>query len=173
MYELSARLTSQMCDMLRNYKNVKWLIVGCTDHPYISEHHKDMVDAGDVIFINYEDDLPGLYTICDIFLNPDRVGGGYSVAWAVQQGLAVASPSGGDAEICILGKDYCLPGEADLVPFIESLINDSELLGRKKEEYRQLTNQWDFEGYVGQLIAGINQLADEFEKTRKVECSYE
>jgi hypothetical protein len=48
------------------------------------------------IALGYQYDLLALYEICDCYLNPPRVGGGTSAAWALAMGLPVYTQPHGD-----------------------------------------------------------------------------
>ena len=163
-YEISKELAEQMCALLRCDQRVRWLIVGCAKHPCINNRHDDLI-GDSVLFIDYENDLIGLYGICDVYLNPNRVGGGTTVAWAMQQGLAVISPSTASDGLCYLGKSNALPKEADLVPYIKKLSDNNGLLLSEKKKNRSIAEQWNIESFAAELVRGMNDL---IEKKRHV-----
>jgi len=156
-FDISNELSEQMCRLIISDNKIKWLIAGCAELPYIRDNHGGLVDRN-IIFISYEADLPGLYGICDIYLNPKRIGGGLSVIWAMQQGLVVASPI--EAGAAFLGKANSLPTEDDLVPYIESLSRDVALLNAEKEKFRKISKQWDGSGFIEGLIECIKDLSE-------------
>ena len=159
--DISNKLAEQMCSLLRSNKKIKWLIVGCSELPYIKKYHEDLIGKS-IIFISYEADLPGLYQICDIYLNPDRSGGGTTIAWAMQHKLAIVSPLGAADGTNIIGKNNALPFENDLAPFIDRLSKDSELLYLEKEKYAKIAAKWDINLFTDGLIQGMNELAENF-----------
>ena len=159
--DISKSLAAQMSLLLASKKNLKWLIVGCAEIDYISKHHENLVGKS-IIFIRYETDLPGLYKVCDVYLNPERVGGGATTAWAIQQGLAIVSPSTAVDGTTIIGKGNSQPTEADLTCFIERLINDDKLLRREKDKFLGIAAGWRFDNYISELIYGMNVLVENF-----------
>jgi len=161
--EISDDLAEQMCSLLRMEKTIKWLLVGCDGLPYIEAKHKDLVGKS-IIFIEYEKDIPGLYGICDIYLNPKRVGGGTSIAWAMQQGLAIVSPLGAVDCLTHIGEENGLPAEADIAPHIELLSKNRELLRQKKEMFKSMAAKWDGNAYIDEFIRGMNNLIAIFSK---------
>ncbi|MCL1999476.1 MAG: glycosyltransferase [Turicibacter sp.] len=166
-YEITHNLAEQMCQLIRQNPHVKWLIVGITSHDYITKHYQTIIGSN-IIFIAYEEDLIGLYGICDIYLNPHRVGGGTSVQYAVQQGLAVVSTVGGDAQTRSLGRKNCVNTENDLIPFIENLILDSELLVATKEKIEQISKTWSMEIWLEKFLVEMDKFLTEFyEKEQK------
>jgi len=160
VYDISNELCEQMCVLLRSKESIKWIIVGCNELPYIKLYHEDLIGKS-VIFIEYENDLPGLYGICDVYLNPSRIGGWTTIIWAMQQGLAVVSPW--ESGTNLLGKENTLPSEADLVPYVLRLSEASALLCREKEKYREITTNWQADKYIEKLVLEMEALADSFE----------
>lgn len=167
--EMSNELAEQMCELMCSDNKVKWLIVGCNEFPYINRNYKDLISRN-VIFIGYENDLPGLYGICDIYLNPPRTGGGSSVAWAAQQGLAIASPlKAGDGGRLIFDKKNLISSEKALVPHIERLSKDKTLLNQEKEKYKKITMEWcsDVNYFIEKFLLGMDELIKDFEKGKE------
>jgi hypothetical protein len=161
-YDISIMLAKQMCDLLSENTAIKWLIIGCTSLQFITECNSDLITNGSIVFVEYEEDLPGLYGICDIYLNPKRVGGGTTIAWAMQHGLTVVSPLEAVSGIPYIGKKNSLPKEFDLVPHIKQLHNNKELLNKEKELCRSIAAAWDIEAYTGKLIDSMKKLAHDF-----------
>ena len=165
-YEISNELAEQMCQLIRQNRSIKWIIVGCSELSFVKSKHEDLIGTY-IIFIQYETDLPGLYKICDIYLNPVRTGGGFSIVWAMQQGLAlVSSLCESDIETRSLGSNSYLPSEDDLVPYIVRLAEDRELLKQEKELSSKIALEWDWDNgidcFIDKLIDGIDRLTNDF-----------
>lgn len=90
--ELTKDFIDVVCEKLLVKQNIKWLIVG-GKNKYLSHHYQELFAEGKIVYIEYEDDLPSLYQICDVFMSPKRQGGGTSVFWAMYCGLPVAQAS--------------------------------------------------------------------------------
>ena len=81
--------------VLREHPEAEWLVVGldrAQAAPIEALHERIHV-------LPARNDVPALIAISDIFLNPPRVGGGTTVAMAMQLGLpvvAMADSDGGD-----------------------------------------------------------------------------
>jgi len=161
IYELSNDLIAQMCNLLYINKTVKWIIVGCNSLTSIDNNFFDLFGKS-ILFINYEDDLPGLFEICDIYLNPGRIGGGTTIAWAMQHGLAIVSPFTATAGVYLLGEDNSLPHESDLVPFIMKLTNDPVLIANEKKKCKMISEKWKLEPFIDGLVSGISSLTEKF-----------
>jgi hypothetical protein len=82
-----------MLHLMSRYPDVVWLLVG---------GEGKLPDAlqssppGRVRALATRDDLPGILRCADIYVNPPRMGGGFSVAEAMAEGLPVTSLSGSD-----------------------------------------------------------------------------
>jgi len=164
-YEISNNLAEQMCNLLLSNEKIKWLLVGCTELSYINHKYYDLVGKS-VIFIEYETNLPGLYKICDIYLNPNRAGGGFSIAWAMQQGLAVASPLSAAAGDTLIGQELSVKKEDYLAPYIAAMADEPTLLKRNKNAMLDIASKWSIDAYINNLIAGMNELTQDFPSCR-------
>ncbi len=87
--------------------NVKWLIVGSAKLSYLEKNYQNLLNDK-IIRIQYEDDLAALYRICDVFINPDRIGGGFSIAIAMSQSLPVVTMRKSSAGLTFVGDDSCV-----------------------------------------------------------------
>ncbi|MED4882749.1 glycosyltransferase [Bacillus smithii] len=136
------RLDAEMDDMfingmktvLSHNKHVKWLLIGLERHKLINDTFGELLKQ--VRFLRYAQDLMSVYSICDMYANPFRKGGGISVAMAMFAGLPVANLEGtNDANIYIpKGKAKSL---YDYFSYIENLIKDKEFLNTEKEVFQE------------------------------------
>lgn len=95
--ELAENFTDAVCGRLLTNENIKWMVVG-SGNKYLETHYSDYIKDHQIVYLPYENDLPALYQICDVYLNPPRMGGGTSIRWAMQAGLPCAvlsTPSDG------------------------------------------------------------------------------
>lgn len=88
--ELSKEFIDKICWQVLSRPNMKWFVVGERNN-YLMEM-KERFESK-IVYIPYEDDLPALYKICDVYLNPPRMGGGTSISWATHYGLPVVMSS--------------------------------------------------------------------------------
>lgn len=87
-YEFSDEFADKICKLINNTDTLKWIIVGVTKEKL--KKYKTIIDNPKVILLDYEKDLMALYEICDIYVNPERTGGGTSILWAMKMGLPIA-----------------------------------------------------------------------------------
>ncbi len=73
---------------------------------------------------NFQKDLRAFYSICNVYLNPFRSGGGVSAQMAILEGLPVVSLSTGDVSVC-LEQEQCCQTIQDYEKLALSLCEDS------------------------------------------------
>lgn len=94
--EIRGEWASRMLQLLSAYPRVTWLLVGGA-----GKLPQDLLQAapGRIRALPTRNDLQGIFRCSDIFVNPPRMGGGFSVAEAMAEGLPVtafAESDGGD-----------------------------------------------------------------------------
>ena len=161
--DIHAELFCEMCDIMLADKRIKWIIVGAESLPYICEQPDDVINES-VRFIGWESDLVGLYQICDVYVNPPRVGGGTTIVWAAQSGLAIVTPKDAAAGRTLVGGANCVESEDDIAPRVVELANNPTLLAKQKEEMKELSLGWSIERYMDKLEMEMLALAEGFEK---------
>ena len=159
--DLSARLFNNMCGVISENRKIKWLLVGAETLPFLAKQGSSVV--GDCIqFIKWESDLTGLYQICDIYVNPSRVGGGTTIAWAALAGLAIVTPEDAAAGHTIVGARLCVENEAKVALKVAELAADPVLLAKEKEIMREHASEWGVERYIDRLEAEMLHLAKDY-----------
>lgn len=91
-HEIKGEWASRMAQLASRHPRVVWLLIGGDGKlpPALQSV------AGRVRALATRDDLPGILRNCDIYVNPPRMGGGFSVAEAMAEGLPVTSFAGSD-----------------------------------------------------------------------------
>ncbi|TRZ93040.1 MAG: glycosyltransferase, partial [Rhodocyclaceae bacterium] len=92
-HEIKGEWASRMLHLMSRHPDVVWLLIGGegTLPPALLAAPPGRVGA-----LATRNDLPGILRICDIYVNPPRMGGGFSVAEAMAEGLPVTSFAGSD-----------------------------------------------------------------------------
>lgn len=88
--EVSDCFLSHLTSVLDSFKNVIVYFIGINE--FRQNRSVDMikhVESSQIRFINFEDDLIAFYRMCDVYINPDRPGGGFSMSLAASAGLPV------------------------------------------------------------------------------------
>ncbi len=139
-YELSNEFIDTICGILYN-SNIKWIVVCPNNIEYLEKEYESLIKDKKVILWGYENDLVALYRICDVFVNPDRNGGGFSILWAMKEGLPIAATNRvyGDVSRCL--EKYAVHGGYDkMVEFILKLKNDEEYYKNVSKDVKKIVN---------------------------------
>lgn len=91
--EISGPWASAMVDFLKQHPTMTWLLVG-GDGSVPLALSEDA--AGQVRTLAHQHDLRSVMRCTDIYVNPDRLGGGFSIAEAMAEGLPVVALSDSD-----------------------------------------------------------------------------
>ncbi|MDQ0156905.1 glycosyltransferase [Robertmurraya andreesenii] len=136
---LESEITNDFVDginkILRENGNVKWLIVGTDSLLEVSNKMQDLL-GNSIKFISYAPELMSMYKICDLYVNPFRVGGGISVAMAMFAGLPVASIKGEtDANIYVSHEKSL--SKKEYFKYIVDLIEDTGKYNYERDYFKQ------------------------------------
>lgn len=121
--EISDEFISVMYSMLEKIPNLDFVIIGD-----VSKAREKLADGGyenRIHFWGFCRDLMKVYSILDLYINPERHGGGFSSAMALNAGMPVVTLP--DCDVAFnageefIVKDYCSMAEA-----VERYANDKE-----------------------------------------------
>ena len=135
--EIDDEMINYVCKLLTEQSIAKWLLVGDkvkSDNALFSQ----FIGEKRIINWGYEEHLDRLYPMCDIYLNPQRGGGGVSIRLAMRYGLPVAMtdfPS--DVRSRMEQKHIVHGGYKELMEYVGRLCSDQELYRRVSEETRK------------------------------------
>jgi glycosyltransferase involved in cell wall biosynthesis len=105
--------------------------------------------------LGYQRDLLALYEICDCYLNPPRVGGGTSAAWALAMGLPVYTQAHGDVG-AITGEAFpCASIEAMAADLRRSIRDPKYRESQKTLAKKQFAQFTDRTQVVGSMLRQI------------------
>lgn len=99
----------------------------CEKYPLFAAH---------TTFIGYCDDILALMEICDLYLNPPRIGGGFSIIEAFICGVPGVTLDQGDVAISA-GGEFCVQNEKEMYNTILRYKNDSEFYHEMSEKARK------------------------------------
>lgn len=89
--DINAGIAEVVTRLIKDKKNVKWLIVGDENIPAIDERYREYIGEN-IIKVKQIDNLSEVYPICDVYINPPRIGGGFSMAEAIVNNVCVLTP---------------------------------------------------------------------------------
>lgn len=160
--ELDEEYISNICQIIQQKANLKWLIVGAAELKYLVNNYKDLLGKK-IIRLDYEKDLMALYDICDIYINPRRHGGGISIAMAMDRGLPVvifSNPSDGlnyVGEENGVGYDY-----SSYLNEIDKLYSDPNYRFQKAILMKKRIATFSMQSSVSNLLDIINIARDRY-----------
>ncbi|MCK9380341.1 MAG: glycosyltransferase [Sulfuritalea sp.] len=154
-HEIKGEWASRILQLMSRHPQVVWLLVGGQGK---LPHALLQAQPGRVRALSTRDDLPGILRYSDIYVNPPRMGGGFSVAEAMAEGLpvtALAGSDGGDK----LG-DLALPDMDAYMERLAALTEDPGLRAGMGEALRQrFAERFDLDASGPALLAACRQAA--------------
>ena len=142
-HELEEDFLRQICRMLRENLDMKWLLVGTSKIPVLKDVCNDLLESEQIRVLGYESDLAGLLGICDVFLNPKRSGGGITQLWAAELDVpVVADASMWFDEMETLGWDNLCWSCEEQIEKILKMKSDEEYRRQVKKQTRSAHQQW-------------------------------
>lgn len=101
--EIDEAFVEMVCGLSSEREDIAFLFIGKTGVK--AEEFKGKISNRQVYFLDFCDDLLGIYKIMDLYVNPKRQGGGYSAAMAIAAGLPVVTCDYGDVAYHV-GQDF-------------------------------------------------------------------
>lgn len=147
--EIDDKMIKCVCRLLTEKKNIKWILVGdrvkCEDRLF-----RCFLDEGRIIHWGYENCLENLYGMCDIYLNPNRTGGGVSIRRAMWLGMPIVMTDFPSDALPCMPTDYVIHGGyGELMEYAARLSEDRELCQKVSEKtlekIRTFTSKSDVE----------------------------
>ena len=115
-----------------------------------------------VLLWGYENDLPG-YMGCVIYISiRNDSAEELTIAWAMQHGLALASPLGADAAMFYAGEELVVQDEQVLASYVINMAQCPDLLSHNQAVMLRKASEWNIERYLDALIKGMDEVAGEF-----------
>lgn len=122
--------------------------------------------AGRLRSLGHVDRVEALMSVCDLFVNPRRAGGGAGAAQAMAGGVPVLSFDGGDVA-SVAGPSFLVVDETAFVARAVALADDPALLSEARQEARSRIEAVEREGADnGQLSAYMAEAVSLFDKRR-------
>lgn len=128
--EISTEFVEIMRDILNRTKEVVFAIIGEVSR--MKEYFSEEIFEERIYYLGYCTNLMGVYSEMNLYLNPKRVGGGFSGAMAMIAGVPVVTlPNCDVAENC--GDEFVVCNEEDMINTVCRYIEDEEFYASKKQ----------------------------------------
>ena len=154
-HEINGEWTSRVLQLMVHYPHVVWLLVGGE-----GKLPQALLQAppGRVRTLATRNDLPGILRCSDIYVNPPRMGGGFSVAEAMAEGMPVTSFADSDG-----GDKVGEQALADMDAYMERLAGLTESPGLRSTMgqalRRRFAERFDLDASGPALLAACGQAA--------------
>lgn len=167
--EVNEEFVDLICSFLGTTENARLIIVGQANLIYLNEHYKEIMTKR-ILRIGYENDLPALYEICDVYVNPFRAGGGFSIAMAMKGGLpVVALNQPFSAAVAYMGDENCLiRTNEEYLYELRRLCSDCCYRREQGVLMKSLINRFTYEESFRQLFEYIDMAKESFNNRKHV-----
>lgn len=141
----------KICRLLRDYRNLIWILVGSPASSYLHTYYQDLFDHQKIIEWGFENQLSSLCAMCDFLVRPDTTGSSGATAIAALNGLPIVMTKFLSDSTRWLGLDYSQNDNyADLAEEIIRLMTSREYYQERKnitlEKIKSAVNsneKWD------------------------------
>jgi glycosyltransferase involved in cell wall biosynthesis len=96
----------------------------CTKYPEFAKNST---------FVGYSKDILALMEICDLYVNPRRLGGGFSIIEAFHEGKPGVTTAYGDIAVAA-GRDFCVQDYTEMIETIRRYKEDKEFYNTMAEK---------------------------------------
>ncbi len=154
-HEIKGEWADRMLQLMSRHPQVVWLLIGGD-----GKMPQALVPAapGRVRALATRNDLPGILRCADIYVNPPRMGGGFSVAEAMAEGLPVTALSGSDGGDKV--GEFALPDMNAYMERLAALTEGSGLRADMGQSLRQrFAERFDLDASGPSLLAACRQAA--------------
>lgn len=165
-YELENDCVDAICSIINKHKEIRWLIVTGEEHPYIKEKYGDLLESKNIIIWGLEKDISGLYTICNIYVNPNRTGGGASICYAMHASLPILMNDYPSDAVAYVGKENLTKSYDEMSKKLENMVVDGECYKRERENVYSRAQEYSTAETVEQYLQAITLLKKEIEGNR-------
>ncbi|WP_432662696.1 glycosyltransferase [Wukongibacter baidiensis] len=154
--EISDEYFLLISNFLKKHEKAKWIIIGGFNLRDRFEKFKlDNEVTKQIVNIKYESKLQDFYSVCDIYINPDRLGGGISIAMAMDEGLPIVNYTKFSAGMSWVGqKNCCGTSDREYIEEIRRLYYDNKY----RKIRAQLMKMQILECKLEEQVKRINEL---------------
>ncbi len=126
--ELKDDFVEVMYSMLEKIPNLDFVIIG-----EVSKAREKLADCryeNRIHFLGFREDLMQVYRILDLYINPERHGGGFSSAMALNAGIPVVTLP--DCDVAYnAGEEFIVKDYGSMTEAVEKYANDKEFYNQK------------------------------------------
>ena len=155
--EINPQFMQVMRRILREQTDAAFVIIGQVEK--LPEYLSDKIFQNRVYYLGYCRDLSGAYSVLDLYLNPGRLGGGWSGAIALASGLPVVTLPECDVAYNV-GENFTVDNYEALIKEVAHYMTDTEFYHKRRKQAFQTAETYGkdkMEQYVTKLFAKIRE----------------
>jgi glycosyltransferase involved in cell wall biosynthesis len=169
---LDGEMSNEFCDIVAGVLEAEpraaWIIVGKAEFGYLNQQYPELA-LKQIIFIDYEEDLASLYKLCDIFVNPFRKGGGFSVALAMQCALPVVTLGYINDAASYVGDHFVCETKTQYSQKLANYCKNAQLRQNDGDKAQKRLAQFKPETAIPELMGFLEMAKKSFQK-RTLSC---
>lgn len=155
--EIDEKFATIMKEILRENEKIVYAIIGKADNTRI--YFQEEYTNNRIYYLGYCEDLYGIYGMVDLYLNPERIGGGFSAAMALEVGIPVVTLP--DCDVAYYAKkQFCVSGEDEMKRIVCRYAQDPFFYKKKKEQIQEIlieNPEQEMINYVERLMEQIKE----------------
>lgn len=156
--EIEETFITLMKKIMKSYSGVSFAFIGTADK--LREFFEEESDCGRVFFLGYQKDLESVYSVMDLYMNPKRMGGGYSGAMALHASLPVVTLPDCDVAYNV-GSEFVVSDYDEMFQMVGKYTADSRFRETQKKlafEKAKTDSEQSGEHFVDNKIKTITQI---------------
>lgn len=161
--DISAGLAKVISQFIKEKKNVKWMLVGDTIIPEIDKYSEI---NNNILKIKYLSNLAEIYKMSNLYINPIRNGGGFSIAEAIINGLCVLSPNVSPAGVLHCGKENCVDNLDEFKRELYKLYEDKNYMKEKLSREKLVQEGLKLSNNISKLFNYIDKAKKNYYKRK-------
>ena len=149
--------------ILKDITCVDFVIIGEVDD--LKKKLDNAAFQNRVYYLGFQN-LMKVYPVLDLYLNPDRMGGGFSSAMALIAGLPVVTLPDCDVAYNV-GEEFIIADYEEMIQTVIRYVSDKKYYEQKVEQarnYKEKNTDEKMERYVKKLLDGVVRQIEVMEK---------
>jgi glycosyltransferase involved in cell wall biosynthesis len=158
--EIDSDFAGVMQTIIEKDPNIGFVLIGRAE--VIKEYFKLLSLDKYIYYLGYRTDLLGTYDALDLFLNPNRIGGGFSASMALMAGVPVVTLPDCDVAINV-GEDFVVQGYDEMIETVCRYAEDKGFYEEKKNRAQAVAENYSEDKlveYVDNVICKIEKTID-------------
>lgn len=158
--EIDDEFVHVMLNILQQNSKAVFVIIGevMDAKKYFAKEYFD----DKIFYLGYCEDLMGVYGVMDLYLNPKRIGGGFSSIMALMAGLPVVTLSDCDVAVGV-GGNFCVSNYVEMEAIVNRYVKDKIFYDTQvllAKEHVQNNTEQEMEKYVSGIVDGVIELIE-------------